>query len=71
MSRGVRRILLGVGAALLVGGWGTTRYADEQQSLYTRGFPHTNFDAWEEGDLAQDSCHRSRIRQSTLPGSSR
>ena len=26
-----RRIVLGLGAALLVGGWGTTRYADEQQ----------------------------------------
>jgi hypothetical protein len=26
-----RRIILGIGAALLVGGWGLTRYAHEQQ----------------------------------------
>ena len=26
-----RRLLIGVGAALLIGGWGTTRYAHEQQ----------------------------------------
>ena len=31
MAPQIRRIVLGVGAALLVGGWGTTRYADEQQ----------------------------------------
>ena len=29
----IRRLLLGIGAALLIGGWGTTRYAHEQVSL--------------------------------------
>ena len=31
MTTNRRRLMLGIGAALLVGGWGTTRYADEQQ----------------------------------------
>ena len=30
MRGNVRWVILGVGAALLIGGWGTTRYADKQ-----------------------------------------
>ena len=37
MTQTKRRILLGIGAALLVGGWGTTRYADEQQQAFPSG----------------------------------
>lgn len=32
-----RRLLLGVGAAVLIGGWGTTRYAHEQQMMVPAG----------------------------------
>lgn len=45
----IRRLMLGLGAALLVGGWGTTRYADEQQqtvSVSTRG---QKSNLWSEG----------------------
>ena len=33
----VRRALLGIGAALLVGGWGCTRYADSRQEAVASG----------------------------------
>ena len=33
MNRLLRRFVLGIGAALLVGGWGATHYADEQQQI--------------------------------------
>ncbi len=32
MSSAARRIVLGIGAALLVGGWGLTRYVDARQA---------------------------------------
>lgn len=41
--------MLGVGAALLVGGWGITRYADEQQSIYTGAGSYARLDGWDEG----------------------
>ena len=31
MTRAIRRWMLGIGAALLIGGWGMTRYADARQ----------------------------------------
>ena len=38
MKTNTRRILLGIiGAALVVGGWGLTRYADEQQQVVSPG----------------------------------
>lgn len=30
-----RRLMLGIGAALLVGGWGATRFAHEQQQSFS------------------------------------
>jgi hypothetical protein len=35
----LRRFALGVGALLLVGGWGCTRYADTQQAAVASGKP--------------------------------
>ena len=35
MNHWVRRSLLGAGLALLVGGWGATGYAEEQQRSFT------------------------------------
>ncbi len=37
MSVWIRRTLIGVGAALLVGGWGLTRYAHAQQQIMGAG----------------------------------
>lgn len=34
MTMGRRLLTLGIGAALLVGGWGAARYAVEQQKAY-------------------------------------
>ncbi len=34
MTMGRRRLVLGIGAALLIGGWGATRYAAQQQSTF-------------------------------------
>ena len=39
MTRGLRRVALGLGAALLVGGWGLTRYAETQQQTDQAGAP--------------------------------
>lgn len=49
-----RRLILGLGAALLVGGWGTTRYADEQQQSIPTAEAHLRGSAeriklWSEG----------------------
>ncbi|MEE9130546.1 MAG: hypothetical protein V3T84_11055 [Phycisphaerales bacterium] len=35
MSMIRRRLMLGIGAALLVGGWGATRYAAQHQRAYS------------------------------------
>ena len=49
-----RRWILGVGAALLVGGWGMTRYAHERLMTYPtsiavgRGFDQPRQRAWDD-----------------------
>ncbi len=43
----IRRIGLGLGAALLVGGWGMMRYADEQQQTASVG--KSRFTLWRDG----------------------
>ena len=35
MNTTTRRIVLGLGAALLVGGWGVIHYADQRQLVFT------------------------------------
>lgn len=49
MTPQIRRIVLGLGAALLVGGWGTTRYADEQQQIVSVQSRSGKVDLWSEG----------------------
>ena len=44
MTMKLRRLTLGIGAALLVGGWGVTRYADEQQEG-----PRSKYRLWFSG----------------------
>ena len=48
MNSRARRTMIGLGAALLVGGWGTTRYADEQQQTLPVG-QDTRFTLWAYG----------------------
>ena len=65
MKTNTRRILLGIiGAALVVGGWGLTRYADEQQQVVSPG--ETTNDArikvWADGWYwVRDSLLASRL----------
>lgn len=54
MTMNRRRLMLGIGAALLVGGWGATRYVVQQQ----RTFPPVGgrrtigtYDPWHAGEL--------------------
>ena len=48
MNTKLRRTMFGLGAALLVGGWGTTRYADEQQQAVRSG-DSRRYVAWIRG----------------------
>ena len=50
MKRVLCRLTLGISAALLIGGWGATRYADEQQQAFanTGPMPHKAV-MWVEG----------------------
>ena len=45
MTMNRRRLMLAIGGLLLVGGWGVTRYADEQQQAINSG-PRPVFNGW-------------------------
>ncbi len=56
----MRRLMLAIGAALLVGGWGTTRYADEQQQAAITGY-RWEIRLWISGRSRSEQLIPSRV----------